>query len=82
MRGEPKWTGEQCQLELFYDERSDQFRAIQPVKNCSRQDTSLADETAALDVGANNIIACSTSTGQQYLYEGRGLFARFRETTE
>jgi putative transposase len=82
VRGEPKWAGEQCQLELFYDERSDQFRAIQPVSDCSRQDTPLADETAALDVGANNIVACSTSTGQQYLYEGRDLFDRFRETTE
>jgi putative transposase len=82
VRGESKWTGDQCQLELFYDERSDQFRAIQPAKNCSRQDTPLADETAALDVGANNIVACSTSTGQQFLYEGRDLFAQFRETTE
>ena len=82
VRGEPKWTGEQCQLELFYDERSDQFRAIQPVFDCSRQDTPLADETAALDVGANNIVACSTSTGQQFLYGGRDLFDRFRETTE
>jgi putative transposase len=35
-----------------------------------------------LDVGANNLVACTTTTGQQYLYEGRDLFARFRETTE
>jgi len=41
-----------------------------------------ADEAAALDVGANNLVACTTTTGQQYLYEGRSLFARFRETTE
>ena len=28
-----------------------------------------------------NLVACSTTTGQQYLYEGRDLFKRFRETT-
>ena len=35
----------------------------------------------ALDVGANNIVACSTTTGTQLLYGGRDLFERFRETT-
>ncbi len=33
-------------------------------------------------MGANNLVACTTTTGQQYCYEGRNLFARFRETTE
>ncbi len=33
-------------------------------------------------MGANNLVACTTTTGQQYLYEGRDLFADFRETTE
>jgi transposase len=41
----------------------------------------LASEKAALDIGANNLVACTTTAGQQYLYEGRGLFDRFRETT-
>jgi len=45
------------------------------------QDTPLADETAALDTGANNLVACTTTTGEQYLYEGRELFQRFRDTT-
>ena len=35
----------------------------------------------ALDIGANNLVACTTTTGKQYLYEGRELFQRFRETT-
>ena len=35
----------------------------------------------ALDIGANNLVACTTTTGQQYLYEGRELFQRFRGTT-
>jgi len=81
--GNPKWDGEQGRLELYYDEVDDTFRAIQPVSvDDSRQDSPLASEEAALDVGANNLVACTTTTGQQYLYEGRDLFARFRETTE
>jgi len=81
--GAPKWDGEQGRLELYFDEIDDTFRAIQPVTvPDSRQDSPLADESAALDVGANNLVACTTTTGQQYLYEGRDLFARFHETTE
>jgi putative transposase len=81
--GDPKWDGEQGRLELYYDEVDDTFRAIQPVTAPdSRRDLPLAEESAALDVGANNLVACTTTTGQQYLYEGRDLFARFRETTE
>jgi len=81
--GDPKWDGEQGQLEVQYDEVSDTFRAFQPVTvPDSRQDSPLAEESAALDVGANNLVACTTTTGQQYLYEGRDLFTDFRETTE
>jgi putative transposase len=81
--GRPKWDGDPCQLELYYDETSGTFRAIQPVEVPEdRQDSPLASNEAALDVGANNIVACTTTTGQQYLYEGRRLFERFRETTE
>ena len=81
--GDPKWEGDQGRLELYYDEVDDTFRAFQPVTvPDSRQDSPLASHEAALDVGANNLVACTTTTGQQYLYEGRDLFARFRETTE
>ena len=80
--GVPKWDGKQGRLELYYDEALGQFRAFQPVTvDDSRLDSPLADDTAALDIGANNIVACTTTTGQQYLYEGRDLFKRFRETT-
>jgi putative transposase len=80
--GVPKWDGKQGRLELYYDELEDRFRAIQPVTvDTSRQDSPLADETAALDIGANNIVACTITTGQQFLYGGRDLFERFRETT-
>jgi len=69
-------------LELFWDENAQTFRAFQPVTiDNSRLAQLLADETAALDIGANNLVACTTTTGTQLLYEGRGLFDRFRETT-
>ena len=81
--GNPKWDGEQGQLEIQYDETDDTFRAFQPVTvPDSQQDSPLASHEAALDVGANNLVACTTTTGQQYLYESRDLFDRFRETTE
>jgi putative transposase len=81
--GAPKWEGKQGRLEIQYDEVDDTFRAFQPVTvPDSRQDSPLASEEAALDVGANNLVACTTTTGQQYLYEGRDLFDRFHETTE
>ena len=83
VRGNPKWDGEQGRLELEYDEVSDTFRAFQPVTvPDSRLDSPLASHEAALDVGANNLVACSTTTGNQYLYDGRELFGRFRETTQ
>jgi transposase, IS605 OrfB family, central region len=81
--GAPQWNGEQGRLEIQYDETAGTFRAFQPVTvPDSQQDSPLASEEAALDVGANNLVACTTTTGQQYLYEGRDLFDRFRETTE
>jgi len=81
--GNPPWDGEQGRLELYYDETDDTFRAFQPVTvPDSRQDSPLASHEAALDVGANNLVACTTTTGQQYLYDGRDLFKQFRETTE
>jgi len=82
--GEPSWPDyeDQSRLELWYDETDSTFRASQPVTvSDDVRDTPLADETAALDIGANNLVACTTATGEQYLYEGRKLFQRFRETT-
>jgi len=82
--GEPNWPDyeDQSRLELWYDETDSTFRASQPVTVPDEtRDTPLADHKAALDIGANNLAACTTTTGQQYLYEGRELFQRFRETT-
>ncbi len=35
----------------------------------------------ALDVGVNNLVACTTETGQQFLYSGTDSYEQFRETT-
>ncbi|ESS10975.1 MAG: transposase [uncultured archaeon A07HR60] len=82
--GEPNWPDyeDQSRLDLWYDETNYTFRASQPVTvSDDARETPLADETAALDIGVNNLVACTTTTGEQYLYEGRLLFERFRETT-
>ena len=81
--GNPNWPDydDQSRLDLWYDETDSTFRASQPVTVTDAQDTPLADEKAALDIGANNLVACTTTTGEQYLYDGRELFQRFRETT-
>jgi putative transposase len=82
--GDPNWPEyeKQGRLDLWYDETDSIFRASQPVTvSGETRDTPLADEKAALDIGANNLVACTTTTGEQYLYEGRELFQRFRDTT-
>ncbi|TYT61735.1 RNA-guided endonuclease InsQ/TnpB family protein [Natrialba swarupiae] len=82
--GDPNWPDyeKQGRLDLWYDETDSTFRASQPVTVSSdEQATPLADEKAALDIGANNLVACTTTTGEQYLYEGHELFHRFRDTT-
>ena len=84
VRGDPNWReyDKQGRLEVFYDEHAQTFRAFQPVTvDDSQLAHPLAGETAALDIGANTLVACTTTTGQQYLYEGRDLFERFRKTT-
>jgi putative transposase len=83
VKGDPHWNGDHGQLIIAYDDVTDAFRAFQPVTvDDSRLDTPLASEEAALDIGANNLIACTTTTGHQSLYDGRELFEEFRETTE
>ncbi|WP_276255538.1 RNA-guided endonuclease InsQ/TnpB family protein [Halomontanus rarus] len=85
LAGEPNWPEyeKQGRLDLWYDETDSTFRASQPVTvSDDARATPLADETAALDIGANNLVACTTTTGSQYLYCGSHPFERFRETTE
>ncbi len=84
MKGDPNWPEYEShgRLDLQYDEVDNVYRASQPVTiSDDTQATPLAGETAALDIGANNLVACTATTGKQYLYTGRTLFHRFRETT-
>lgn len=87
--GDPKWNGEQGQLQITYDQVREQFMAIQSLTVTDGDDvdtcipsTVSGTEEAAVDIGANNLAAITTTTGRQYLYEGRGLFNEFREKTE
>jgi putative transposase len=67
---------------MWYNEADGRFRTSQPVTvSDDAQAIPLAEESAALYIGANNLVACTTTTGEQYLYEGRELFDQFRETT-
>jgi len=82
--GDPNWPDyeKQGRWTCGNDETDSTVRASQPVTvSDDLRDIPLADETAALDIGANNLVACTTTTDKQYLYEGRDLFTRFRETT-
>ena len=82
--GDPNWPeyNNQSRLEMWYDETDGRFRTSQPVTvSDDAQAIPPAEESAALDIGANNFVACTTTTGEQYLYEGRELFDQFRETT-
>lgn len=80
--GVPKWDGKQGRLKLHYGESSNQFKTLQSdTVDGSRLNSPLASEEAAPDIGANNLVACTTAADQQYLYEGRGLFNQFRDIT-
>ncbi|WP_158057984.1 RNA-guided endonuclease InsQ/TnpB family protein [Halorussus halophilus] len=81
--GRPKWEGKQGQLELYYDETTESYRAIQPVTvDSSQKEPQRGGAVAALDIGVNNLVACTVSNGEQYLYHGEKVFEEFRETTE
>lgn len=81
--GRPRWNGKPGRLEIYFDDLDEKYRAIQPVRVGHKNKRSdPAENVAALDIGANNLVACTTTEGDQYLYECRGLFERFRETTE
>lgn len=83
VRGVPRWNGTRGRLVINYDEVAKQYRAYQSVAvNQSALETSLGETEAAVDIGANNLVACSTSGGSQYLFEGRPLFDQYRVITE
>jgi putative transposase len=83
VRGEPRWDGEQGYLHLSYDDVTDTYRAHQPVSVPDEaQETPTGTDVAALDIGANILVACTTTAGDQYCYSGQEPFRQFRDTTE
>ncbi|MFC7164921.1 RNA-guided endonuclease InsQ/TnpB family protein [Halospeciosus flavus] len=82
VRGKPKWRGDGGRLEIAYDSAEETYRVHQSVTvdDIERSDSD-GSEVAALDLGANVLVACTTTAGGQYLYSGHHPFEQFRETT-
>ncbi|MEF8802283.1 MAG: transposase [Halolamina sp.] len=82
-RGRPKWAGKQGRLVLRYDKVDDLFRAHQPVIVPEPVlESTTGEDIAGLDIGVNNLVACTTTGGHQYLYDGSIVYEQFRETSE
>ncbi|WP_255171244.1 RNA-guided endonuclease InsQ/TnpB family protein [Natrononativus amylolyticus] len=94
--GQLRWTGKQGRLELVYDRDTETFTAHRTVGNedtpprrrDTHSSTSLAtsergDEVvAAVDIGANNLAAVTTTQGDHRIYQGRPAFHTFHTHTE
>ena len=82
VRGDPKWCGDAGRLEISYDSVEETYRVHQSVTiDGVEESRSDGSEAAALDLGANVLVACTTTTGRQYLYSGHQPFEQFQETT-
>jgi len=82
VRGDPHWQGKQGRLHITYDDVDETYRAHQPVTvHEDELDTTTGTAVAALDIGANVLVACTTTTGDQCYYSGEEPFRQFRETT-
>jgi putative transposase len=84
--GNPQYEGHSGRLELVYDRDTESFTAHQPV-TFLHDTTRVADSSdeecvAAVDVGANNFVAVTTTTGHQRVFHARPLFERFHHHTE
>nr|WP_239642077.1 transposase [Natrinema versiforme] len=83
VRGEPHWQGKQGRLHLTYDDVDETYCAHQPVTVTEAEEaTPTGADVAALDIGANILVACTTTAGDQYWYSGQEPFRQFQETTE
>ena len=86
IKGNPQYDGHGGRLELVYDRSTESFTARQPVTflhNTTRA-TDSSDEgcVAAVDVGANNFVAVTTTQGHQRVFHARPLFDRFHHYTK
>lgn len=86
IKGNPQYDGHGGRLELVYDRSTESFTARQPVTflHDTTRATDSSDEgcVAAVDVGANNFVAVTTTQGHQRVFHARPLFDRFHHYTE
>ncbi len=86
IRGNPQYEGKGGRLELVYDRDAESLTARQPVTflHDTTRATHSSDEecVAAVDVGANNFVAVTTTNGHQRVFHARPLFDRFHRYTE
>lgn len=97
VQGDPRWTGENGQLELCYDEDFDVVRVNHTVRqpdlrtsghshtqtgHTNRLESSSNARFAAIDLGANNTITAVTSAGNAVVCNARSEFERFRSLSE
>jgi len=74
--------GDSGRLEISYDSVEETYRVHQSVTiDDVEESRSDGSEAAALDLGANVLVACTTTAGEQHLYSGHHPFQQFRETT-
>ncbi|WP_049934605.1 RNA-guided endonuclease InsQ/TnpB family protein [Haloplanus natans] len=82
IHGNPKWKGTQGELQIVYDDLTNGFRAYQSVTvDPKLERSSNGGEAAALDVGAVNLVACATTKGVQFLYDGTRPWEQFEATS-
>jgi len=80
VRGNPKWCGDSGRLEISYDSVEETYRVHQSVTiDDVEESRSDGSEAAALDLGANVLVACTTTAGEQHLYSGHHPFQQFRD---
>jgi putative transposase len=86
IKGNPQYDGHGGRLEMVYDRTTESFTAKQPVTFLydTTRATDSSDEgcVAAVDVGANNFVAVTTTNGHQRVFHARPLFDRFHHYTE
>ncbi|WP_255152639.1 RNA-guided endonuclease InsQ/TnpB family protein [Halorarius halobius] len=84
IRGNPTWReGRRGELQITYDDLADEFRAYQSVVVDAPPTPGRDDgEAAAFDIGVINLVACATTEGSQFLYDGGVPWEQFEATTD
>jgi putative transposase len=82
IQGNPHWAGTSSQLFITYDETAESFRARQSITvDETDRLAPKGTESAAIDIGANVLAACTSTAGDRYLYDGQRPFEQFKQMT-